>query len=470
MKNIVTHLNEKQRNVFVFLAILCVNAFFYWGAQDNYFFSDDFEWLARAVLAQNPGDSLTEILRIEGRDFNPVFMILLTITIRVFGLSPTAFRLLSLAAFSGVLFLFFFILSRYFKVDRVIAFSAALLFGLNVYISEVMLNMAALVYSLSLLLLLAAVKFYLDGKRYRFLVFLLLAFLVKETVVLGAVPLLVFEKKKKDRLFLLAAVGGIGAFRVLLQATAAGTGKYTGFLSFSKVFVKLYYIGLKAMNVSPYTMNVAVGITILVLLLLVSIYFSLSKKTGETGRGFLFFFLFFVLFSLFLSLLPKLSSRYFFYPTPGFWGMAALAAHYFYQSNNQNNKKLKFVLVPLVLISMLFNYPFVKREIEDFRILGDFSKQFIFQQGEVIKREAGDPVKASEIFVYKLNRQRLAGVYAQIKSRRNLPKLLPFRDHSVGGVIHPEHLIPLVFYPGKIIRWRPVGETSNYFTGFLLEK
>ncbi|MDQ1352205.1 MAG: hypothetical protein QG657_2511, partial [Acidobacteriota bacterium] len=36
-----------------FLLILCLNIFLYWGCQDNYFFSDDFEWLARGVLAQH---------------------------------------------------------------------------------------------------------------------------------------------------------------------------------------------------------------------------------------------------------------------------------------------------------------------------------------------------------------------------------------------------------------------------------
>jgi uncharacterized membrane protein len=130
MKN----MKESLQNVIIFSLILLVNVIFYWGSQDNYFFSDDFEWLARAVLAH---DSPIEILRIEGRDFNPVFMLLLTVMLRLFGLSPLVFRLVSLLTFSAVIFALFYFLSRYFKVNRIIAFSAALLFGFNVFISEV---------------------------------------------------------------------------------------------------------------------------------------------------------------------------------------------------------------------------------------------------------------------------------------------------------------------------------------------
>jgi hypothetical protein len=202
---------------------------------------------------------------------------------------------------------------------------------------------------------------------------------------------------------------------------------------------------------------------------LIVFYFLVSKKIG---RELLYFLLFLVIFSLFFSLLPKLSSRYFFYPSFGFWGMAALLAHYFYYSRREN-KKLKYLLVPLLLISMLFNYPFIKREVNDYKILGDFSKQFIRQQGEIIKNEISGSKKTpggpgDTLIVYKLDRRQLAEVYKRIKDRENLPKLLPFRESSVGGVIKPKHLIPIIFYPDKIVRWHLINETPNYFKGSLI--
>jgi hypothetical protein len=461
MKTILKSIVEKKAAVLIVIFVLVVIAFIYFGFLDNYFYSDDFEWLSRAVLAQHPADFLTEVFKIEGRDFNPVFVILLSIIVRFFGLSPLAFRLISLLTFSGVIFMFFFILIRYFNVNRIIALSAALLFGLNVYLSEVVLNLAALVYSLSLLFFMISVKYYLDRRRTPFLVFLLLAVFTKETVILGFIPLIAFEIEKKNRWFLIASITGMTSIRVILQLVLARSGTYTGFLTVSDFFVKFYYIVLKTMNISPYTTHPVVGAGIIVLIIAVAMYFIISKKVGKLRRGFLFFFLFFIVFSFFLSLLPKLSSRYFFYPAPGFWGIAALIAHYFYQ----DNKKLKYALVPLVLISILFNYPLISGEIDDYRILGNFSKEFIQRQGAVIKEAAGEEIKTSETILYKLNRQPLAEAHARVRRRGNLPKLLPFREHGIGGVIEPRHLVPLVFYPHAVVRWKGIKETTNYFIG-----
>lgn len=466
MRNLLKKCKEKPCcvNGMAFLLILCLNIFLYWGCQDNYFFSDDFEWLARGVLAQHLPDAPTEITRIEGRDFNPIFMILLTLVIRVFGLSVPAFRLLSLLVFSAVIYIFFHILSRYFQVNRFVSLSIALLFGVNVYISEVALNMSALVYSFSLLLFLAGLEFFLAGKRIWYFLFLLLAFFTKETIILAVLPLFFYMKEKRDRWFIFVSLGVLVLARALLQWFTAAPGKYIDFLSTSNVIYKLYFIMMRALNISPYAINPLLGGGILVILGLAAAYFVFSKKagTGNAGnerRGFIFFLLFFIVFTLFFSLLPKLSSRYFFYPSFGLWGMAALWAHHF----SGKNKKIKYVPASLLVISLLFNYPMIKREVEDYKILGDFSRQYIQRQAAVIK----DGLPEGEITIYKPDSRPLAEVYQQIKNRENLPKLLPIREHGIGGVIAPTHFIPLMFYPVKIVRWNQSRETSDYFTGRL---
>lgn len=457
-----------MKNTLIFIAIVILAAAFYWGFLDNYFFSDDFEWLSRGVIAQN---STSEIFKIVGRDFNPVFLGLLTLSIRAGGLSPLLLRLLSLLTFSAVIFMFFHLLSHYFKIHELIALSAAMLAGLNAFTSEVVLNMAALVYSLSILLFLAAIKFYLDGKRKHFLfvIFAALALLTKETILLGAIPLFFWETDKKNRLFLGVSAGALVLIRVLLQTGASGS--YTSFLHVSNFFYKLYFIIMRTMNISPYALNPAVGAGMAALILSAALFFTVKLRKTEAGGVFLFFLLWLTVFSLFFSLLPKLSSRYIFFPVFGFWGLAAQTAQYFLHSTGK--KKITYALIPLLLVFMVFNYILIRGEVGDYKILGDFSKQFISEQGAIIKKAAENPtpIEGTETQGIKIPRpdySRLAGIYKTIRERGNLPKLLPFRSGSLGGVIKPEHLVPLVFYPGKIVRWRQVQETPKYFTGYLL--
>jgi hypothetical protein len=444
----------------VLIAVLTVNFVFYWGCMDNYFFSDDFHWLGRAILMQNSGD---ELFFIEGRDFNPVYLILLWILIKIFGLSPAVFRVIGILTFSAVVWMFFYILTRYFKINPIIAFSAALLLNFNVFVSEVVLNLSALVYSLSLLFFLGALKFYFDRKKLLFLIFLLAGFLTKETVILAFIPLVFYEKEKNNRLFIMGTLCGMGLLRVLLQLAAAGTaGSYTGFYSFSHMFYKLYFIILKSMNISPITLPLVVGIVVIFFVFLISLYYNYMKKQ----RGLLFFLLFLVVFALFFSLLPKLSSRYFLYSSFGFWGIAARLTHHFHE-NYPKQKILKYALAPLVLVSVLFNYPFIQKEIEDYKILGDFSHRYIQQQAVLIKNQISPNADAEfyEMTLFKRDKQPLKTIYQQIINRDNLPKLLPFRPNSIGGVIEPRHLVPIIFYPEKIAHWKTVKETHYYFKG-----
>ena len=476
MRNTLKILKEKPHylNGLIFLLILNMTIILYWQCHDNYFFSDDFEWLARGILAQHLPNAPAEITRIEGRDFNPVFIILLTIMLRLFGLSPLAFRLLSLLTFTLFIFMFYYILSRYFQVNRLISLSAALISGLNMFVSEVVLNMSALVYTLSLLLFLVGLKFFSDGKRLMYFLFLSLAFLTKETIILAVIPLIFYETKKKNRWFIIKSFTVLVLSRGLLQWIAAVPGKYSSFMSVSHFFYKLYFISIRSLGISPYAINPIVGAGILIILTLGTGYFVFFKKiknentsvsncgykaAEENKRGLLYFFLAFAGFVLFFSLLPKLTSRYFFYPSFSLWGIAALWANYFF---NQN-KKIKYALIPLLFISLIFNHSLIKREIEDYKILGNFSQQFIQQQAAIIKNNSG----TGEIILYKQDSRPLGNTYQWIKKRENLPKLLPFREHSLGGIIDPGHLIPIVFYPGKIVHWHLIKETPDYFIGRL---
>jgi hypothetical protein len=440
------------------LLIFSVLTGLYWGVHSNYFYMDDFHWVARAILVQ---DSPGEMFSIEGRDFNPVFLVLLALLIKIFGVSPFVLRIVSVLTLSGVIFTFFHILSHHFKIQRMFALCAALLLGMNVFISEVVLNLSALVYVLSMLLALLAITFYLDKKKWLFVLFMVLAFFTKETIILVMLPLFIYEREKSNRLFLAAVFGAAVLLRLLLQLGA--TSGYTNFFSISNSFYKFYFIVVRSMSLSPYSIHLAVGIAVMAAIFFICGYFVIAKKE----RGFMFFVSLFAAYALFFAVLPKLSSRYVLFPSVGFWGIAALLTHYFHKQ--KESKKIKYALVPLVLISLLFNFLSIQREVEDYRILGDFSKAFIQREGAFIKSVVENQKEGSEITLFKGGNRQLALVYQKILERDNLPKLLPFRSHSIGGVIEPRHLVPIVFYPDSIARWLTKEETDHYFRGNILK-
>ena len=87
----------------LFIALSLILFFLYGKGVYNFYFSDDFEWLSRSLLV--PSDP-SEILRVKGRDFSPLFLSLLTLFTSLSGsLSPVPLRIFTLLvlALLGVL-------------------------------------------------------------------------------------------------------------------------------------------------------------------------------------------------------------------------------------------------------------------------------------------------------------------------------------------------------------------------------
>ncbi|MGE5341195.1 MAG: hypothetical protein ACM3SY_06900 [Candidatus Omnitrophota bacterium] len=415
--------------------------------------------------------SAIESLSVNGRDFNPAFVFLLGLLIKLFGISPIVLRAVSLVIFSSGIWMFSHILSRYFGVHAFISLSIGLLAGFNVFISEAVLNLSALVYPLSFVFFAVALKFYLDQKRLLFLLFLIGAFMTKETVILALIPLFLYEQSGKKRLFIGGAATGLVLVRWMLQWGASAN--YVDFAAPANFVYKLYFILLRSGNLSPFFIPLVMGITLIVLVIGFGLYL-----IGKRERASLFFLSFLIVFALFLSFLPKLSSRYVFYPSLGWWGLLALMFNYLfnYVMTRKKNRRITkstistisiMSIIPALLILFLSgsigtNYASIRREIEDYKILGDFSKRFVAIQSAVIKRASADG--KTEVMLNKGDVQDLTSVYRQIMERANLPKLLPFRSHGIEGVIEPQHLIPLIFYPQKVC-WRKIQETNEGFIG-----
>ena len=118
-------------------------------------------------------------------------------------------------------------------------------------------------------------------------------------------------------------------------------------------------------------------------------------------------------------------------------------------------------------MSLLFNYPDIKEEIQDYRILGDFSKKYITEQAAIIKSQVHTGSSQVELTIKRQGDWQLRRIHRQIHDRGNLLKLLPVRNHSVGGILSPGNLVPFIFYPEKIVRWSLIEETPSYFRGKL---
>jgi len=447
-------MNAKKQDILWFFLILAVVFALYHGFEKNYFFSDDFQWLAQGIRVN---DSPAELFQVRGRDFNPLLALLTWALLKIGGLNPLVFRLLNLLVFGLALFLFYILLYRYFQVNRLIALCFTFLFGFNVYISEVMLYFSTFVYPLTLVFFLLAVMFYLDGKKMLYLLMLLLAFQVKETILLGLIPLFLYEKKGKNRVFLLLSGGIILLTRLVFQLGAGGS--YTGFVSRENFFYKIYFLLVQAINLSPFSFSFYIGLA-LVLLLAVIFLFYLRRQ-----RPALFFGSFLVVFTLFFAFLPRLSSKYYFYPSFALFGLAALLCHHFY---GQRPKLIRYLLLGLLALSLGLNYPAIRGEIGDYRILGDFSRAFVQEQGRIITGKADFNRSPVETRIDQVSQAPLASVFRRVNERQNLLKLLPSRKNSLGGVIIPGDLVPIAFYPQRIVRWQPVSNTPAYFQGLLV--
>jgi hypothetical protein len=451
---------RQHRNYFFILLFLSLSFAMYWGCLGNYFFMDDFHWLARGIIVHSsPGEMFT----IEGRDFNPVFIVLLGILIKIFGISTVVLRSVSILVFSAVLWLLYRLLKQHLELPDMIALPAALLPAVNIFLSEVVLNLSALVYSLAFLFFLSSANALLQKKHWRFVFLAAAALLTKETVLLGLVPLLFLAKDKIDRRFILAALAGLGGIRALLQLALAGSsGSYTGFVDTGNFIYKLYFTLMRSMNLSPYSFSLETGFAVVLLILLLALYL------GKKDQRMWFFASLFLVFSVFFSLLPKISSRYIFFPSIAFWGMLAilftLLRHRF-SGSPPITRILGFTLPVLLILLLLLNVVPIQKEIEDYRILGRFSKDFITEIGDEIKQVSTRSSIPPTLSFSKTDFRRLQAVYRRIIDRKNLPKLLPFRQHSIKGVIEPRHLVPIIFYPENYARWKTVKETPQFISG-----
>ena len=109
------------------------------------------------------------------------------------------------------------------------------------------------------------------------------------------------------------------------------------------------------------------------------------------------------------------------------------------------------LLLPLLALWCLFQGGAIKREVESYRELGEFSRLFLQGQRETLRHNY--PLPSREGVIVGGGTEALRRLYRRVQSRGGLPKLLPLRVRGVNGVMEPEDLVPLSYWPERRVRW-----------------
>ncbi len=436
------NISHKEKTIF-FLFLALIIFLFYSQSLNNFFFSDDFEWL---VMGRKIECRVNSIFTLHGRDFNPIVNLYFFLSIKLFGFKVVVWRIAQLL-FIYLNSLLFFKLLEEFSINFYTAALLSSLLALSPYVSEVALNISAVSYVLAVFFFLSALK--LRNFPGFFLLFSLLSILSKEVIFLAFIPAtLILHKKKKDKVLTLSFLTVVLTIRTLIQLSSAS--EYTSFISKDNLLQKFHLIILKAFQIYPYNKPFFVSAFLFILLLLS--FFKLKKEKLLS-----FSFLSLLFYTLFLMLFPKLSSRYFYIPT--IFSLSLIAFYIDFIGRLKGEIYSKYISLFLAAVFFLSFYPMVNLEIKDYKKLGDFSKQ-------CLKRAKLNTRKTKNGFtINEEGALELIKLYKDISKKGGLPKLLPLREEAYCSLIKYNDLIWLLnektcFKIKKILK---KGQYINFF-------
>lgn len=423
----------------LFIALSLILFFLYGKGVYNFYFSDDFEWLSRSLLV--PSDP-SEILRVKGRDFSPLFLSLLTLFTSLSGsLSPVPLRIFTLLVLALLGVLLFRRLTTLYGIPSLPILLSLLLFLFHPYLSESFLNLSALVYPLSLLLFLCAVGCAVKERPLPFFLLATGALFMKESSLLLFLPLPLlppFRGRRAVRLYLFPLLIPL----LLRWGIQLGRwGVYSSFVDKEEVALKFSLLFQRSLGFPPYFFS-PLSALLLSLLLFSGLFLLLRRRPGG-----LYFPALWFLSLLFFSLFPKLSGRYLLFPLVGAIGTLALASAWWLKRRPASLA----LLLPLLALWCLFQGGVIRREVESYRELGEFSRLFLQGQREILLRNY--PLPSGEGVIVGGGTEALRDLYGRVQSRGGLPKLLPLRVRGVNGVMEPEDLVPLSYWPERRVRW-----------------
>ncbi len=384
------------------------------------FWSDDYQWLRRGILSlKEPG----EILRLNGRDFNPVTLFTYTATLSLFGKRSLPFHIENIILhISNAVLLFYLLLC--FKVERKISLLSSLFWGINYRLSEVPLWITGRTYGLAMFFGLLGLISIVKNKRFIAYLFFILSLLSKEVGILFLLISLFYLPKKKEKteagiVFLILSAG-----RLLIQGKT--TSPYLSFLSLSSIHKKLSFIFNNSLSLPSTALPMLVSLILLVMILIIP----KGKRILSISA---------IIFLLPFVFLPKLSSRYYYIPSAFIISLAFLSM--------EKSKILPYVFfIPFSIFSLLM----YQGEIKDYRELSLLWKSKI--QGYSGFAQALPLEEPYGFCNFSYDREYLFLQKKILSTPGRVPKLMPIRKNGVGGIIKLEDLVPFLNYPERFIK------------------
>ncbi len=405
-----------------FLVVVFFIFLFYYKSINNFFYSDDFEWLASAKRIICGKERL---FLIHGRDFNPITKLYFIVNYKLFSLNPVGWRILQLLLLSVNSFLFFFFLKKS-GIKEKISLAISISFLLSLFTSEVALNVSAISYVLAFLFFILAMNI-LEKSFFISLPIFFFSFLSKETIFFALIPIILLIKNRLKRKIYFAFIFFLVIFRFFIQMKSLSP--YSSFISIKFIPEKFHISLLKSFQILPY--NKPYFVSMLLFILIILSFFRLGKE-----KFFVFSFSGFILQLSFLLLFPKLSSRYFYFPT--FFSLSIVAFYVNTIVLHKFKKSETLIALILLLTFITGSWYGIGKEINDYKLLGQFSKSTLYR--------AKNELKCKNLICKLENRsnKNLKLLYLKISKNGGLPKLLPVREHAYSGLIKYRDLFWLI--------------------------
>ncbi|MEW6365501.1 MAG: hypothetical protein AB1714_12815 [Acidobacteriota bacterium] len=403
----------------------------YWGALHAGFFSDDYTWLGRMEpTLLKP----VYVFSIFYRDFNPMLHASFVLDYVAGGGGPVAFHITSLAIHAASSALLAALLLRM-GIGLWTAAAATLLWALNVRISECVIWPSARGHSLVTLFVLAGMLCLLGTRRWRIwgtAAMFLLGLLSKELAFppMLVLPLIVWMRRRRAGAGScsysdLVPTGVLAAIFITSEALLvppAYAHKSLGDLALKAPFVLLRPIGLGDM----YTFTFAsLG---LFLAVMIGALLLLRRTTALIGFAWL------LLCSVPIIPLEKLSSRYLYLLSIGYVFVLCGLVEWV-RSRPGSAVFRRFAAVGAVTIAVLLlaaNGVWTQREIDDYTALSEPYARC----AQILRVPALELAPAETLVIVDVSRRDdAAAMMALVKSRGTIAKLIPYREHAVGGLI-----------------------------------
>ena len=432
-----------RRDLAAALALAGVVAIVYLPALSVGFYSDDYQWLGR----MNPAlERPLYVFSVFYRDFNPLLHVSFLLDWVTGGGSAVPFHAQSIlihAACAAALLL----LLRARSVGLPLALAAVATWALNVRISEAVIWPAARGHSLATLCVLGALLAARRPGRFALpLVVLLfgLGLLAKETALFPMLLLPWFSARPWRDLRLYSAVALVAAAFVAFNLLAKPD-FHTSSAPMATLALKVPFILLRPLGLGDYY-DFSWLAFLAVALVFLALAFALRRTSALEGL------LWVAVCTLPLVALDKLSSRYLYMMSVGyalaFAGLVPVVAE---RLRGALARHVAAGAAAFGLLTVLAaNLVFVRREIADYAVLSaPYAACVRALEPLLSDLEPGETVVVADIGP----RDAIPVLARTIAERDNMSKLIPYRDHGIGGLIELADLVNTVRrQPGQLGR------------------